>query len=146
MAIWPLALMCTLPVIARLIERHPSSILGALGLSLLAAGLGVLAMLPPAPSLAAIVIGMVLCGLGYGVFQSPNNHTILTAAPPERAGAAGGMLSSARLTGQTLGAVLMVAVFNLAGAERGPAFGLGLGAGLAVAAAIFSLMRGVTKA
>ena len=145
MAIWPLALMCTLPVIARLIERHPSSTLGALGLGLLATGLGVLALLPSAPTLTAIVIGMTLCGLGYGVFQSPNNHTILTSAPAERTGAAGGMLSSARLTGQTLGAVSMVAVFNVAGAERGPALGLGLGAGLAVVAAIFSLMRGVTK-
>jgi DHA2 family multidrug resistance protein-like MFS transporter len=75
------------------------------------------------------------------VFQSPNNHTILTAAPAPRAGAAGGMLSSARLTGQSLGAVLMVAVFNLAGAQQGSVLGLWLGAALAVVAAVFSLMR-----
>ncbi len=141
MAIWPLALMCTLPVITRLIGRHPSAILGALGLGGLALGLVVLALLPAAPTLTAIAVGMVLCGLGYGVFQSPNNHTILTAAPAPRAGAAGGMLSSARLTGQSLGAVLMVAVFNLAGAQQGSVLGLWLGAALAVVAAVFSLMR-----
>lgn len=141
MAIWPLALMGTLPVIARLINRHPSSILGALGLGCLALGLVVLALLPPAPTLTAIAVGMALCGLGYGVFQSPNNHTILTAAPAQRAGAAGGMLGSARLTGQSLGAVMMVAVFNLAGAQQGSVLGLWLGAVLAVLAAGFSLMR-----
>jgi DHA2 family multidrug resistance protein-like MFS transporter len=141
MAIWPLALICTLPLVTRLIGRYPSSILGALGLGCLALGLVVLALLPSAPTLTAIAVGMALCGLGYGVFQSPNNHTILTAAPAQRAGAAGGMLSSARLTGQSVGAVLMVAVFNLAGAQQGSVHGLWLGAVLAALAAGFSLMR-----
>ena len=43
---------------------------------------------------------MILCGAGFGLFQSPNNHTIITSAPRERSGGASGMLGTARLLGQ----------------------------------------------
>ena len=56
---------------------------------------------------------MALCGAGFALFQSPNNHTIVTSAPLHRSGAASGMLGTARLTGQTLGAVLLAAIFAL---------------------------------
>src|SRR3989442_13972485 len=42
-------------------------------------------------------------------------YTIVTTAPLARSGAAGGMLSSARLTGQTLGAVVLATIFTFAG-------------------------------
>ena len=54
-----------------------------------------------------------MAGAGFGLFQSPNNRTMLSAAPPERAGGASGMLGTARLTGQTLGAALVALIFNL---------------------------------
>jgi hypothetical protein len=38
--------------------------------------------------------------LGFGFFQAPNNRSMLSAAPLSRRGAAGGMLATARLTGQ----------------------------------------------
>ena len=53
---------------------------------------------------------MAVCGIGFGLFQSPNNHAILTSAPVARSGAASGMLGTARLTGQTLGAVMLAIV------------------------------------
>jgi DHA2 family multidrug resistance protein-like MFS transporter len=83
---------------------------------------------------------MALCGAGFGFFQAPNNRMLLTSAPRERAGAAGGMLGTARLTGQTLGAVLTaVALQNFAG--WGERAALLLAAAFAVAAAIASVAR-----
>jgi DHA2 family multidrug resistance protein-like MFS transporter len=83
---------------------------------------------------------MGLCGLGFGFFQAPNNRTMLAAAPRLRAGAAGGMLATARLTGQTIGATLAALVFRLVpnGAE---AVDLTVGVGFALAASVASLMR-----
>ena len=80
---------------------------------------------------------MGLCGLGFGFFQAPNNRTMLAAAPRLRAGAAGGMLATARLTGQTIGATLAALVFRLVpnGAE---AVDLTVGVGFALAASVAS--------
>ncbi|MGV8294081.1 MFS transporter, partial [Pseudomonas aeruginosa] len=56
---------------------------------------------------------MVLCGGGFGLFQSPNNHTNISAAPRNRSRGASGMLGTARLLGQTSGAALEALMFNL---------------------------------
>jgi MFS transporter, DHA2 family, multidrug resistance protein len=87
------------------------------------------------------VLPLMLCGAGFGLFQSPNNHTIVTSAPLRRAGAASGMLGTARLTGQSLGAVLLALVFSVAGVQGGAAIALGLAAAMAAASAVFSLLR-----
>ena len=63
---------------------------------------------------------MAVCGLGFGLFQSPNNRTIVSAAPKPRSGAAGGMLATARLLGQTAGAVTVGVAFHLAGVRIAP--------------------------
>ena len=66
----------------------------------------------------------------------------MTSAPLKRAGAASGMLGTARLTGQSLGAVLLALIFSAAGVRAGgPEIALGLGAGLAAAGALFSSLR-----
>jgi DHA2 family multidrug resistance protein-like MFS transporter len=83
---------------------------------------------------------MALCGFGFGLFQSPNNRMMLTAAPRERAGAAGGMLATARLTGQTLGSVITAILLHYF-ADRGEVVGLWTAAGFALVAAGVSLTR-----
>ena len=115
--------------------------MGGIGLGILALGLGWLTVLPQQPPTWEIVMACALCGVGFGSFQSPNNHTIVTSAPLRRAGAASGMLGSARLTGQSLGAVLLGLIFSGAGVSRGCTIALGLAASLAAASAIFSSLR-----
>ena len=105
-------------------------------------GAGLLALLPDHPADWRIALPMALCGAGFGLFQSPNNHTIVTSAPLHRAGAASGMLGTARLTGQSLGAVLLGLIFSVQGVhDGGPAIALGLAAALAAASAVFSTLR-----
>jgi DHA2 family multidrug resistance protein-like MFS transporter len=91
-----------------------------------------------------------LCGVGFGLFQAPNNHAILSAAPASRSGSASGMMGTARLTGQALGAVVTALIFNAlpAGlqATRGVSMCLALGAVLALVAAACSSMRLVAPA
>jgi DHA2 family multidrug resistance protein-like MFS transporter len=83
---------------------------------------------------------MALCGLGFGFFQSPNNRTIMASAPRARSGAAGGMLGTARLAGQTLGAASVAILFRAYGAA-GSNFALYLAALLALAGAGISFGR-----
>jgi DHA2 family multidrug resistance protein-like MFS transporter len=114
--------------------------LGGLGLLVLAIGLALLGWLPPAAGTLAFIWRMSLCGLGFGFFQAPNNRTILASAPRARSGAAGGMLSSARLVGQTLGATGVAILFRACG-EAGSHFALYLAACLALIGAVVSTVR-----
>jgi DHA2 family multidrug resistance protein-like MFS transporter len=138
---WPAAIVMIAPVAGRLIHRYPGGLLGGIGQGLLALGLAWLALLPQQPATWQLVLACALCGLGFGLFQSPNNHTIVTSAPLRRAGAASGMLGSARLTGQSLGAVLLGLIFSGAGVNEGGTIALGLAAALAAASAVFSSLR-----
>ena len=140
---WPVAIVAIAPAAGRLIGRFPNGLLGGAGLALLALGLLALALLPAQPSNANIAWRMALCGLGFGLFQSPNNHTIVTTPPPHRVGAASGMLGTARLTGQTLGAVLLASIFSIWSPHdgKGPMIALLLAALCAVFGAVFSALR-----
>lgn len=140
---WPLAIVAMAPIAGRLIGRYPDGLLGGIGLGLLAAGLALLAALPEHPGNADIAWRMALCGLGFGLFQSPNNHTIVTSPPAHRSGAASGMLGTARLTGQTLGAVVLAGVFSIWSPHggHGPVVALVLAACCAGVAAVFSSLR-----
>ncbi|UXY12921.1 MFS transporter [Kosakonia sp. ML.JS2a] len=137
---WPLATMVMAPLAGYLIERVHAGMLGALGLAMMAAGLFALAMLPATPADIDIVWRMALCGAGFGLFQSPNNHTIITAAPRQRSGGASGMLGTARLLGQSSGAALVALMFNLFD-TNGTHSSLLLAGILALLAAVISGLR-----
>jgi MFS transporter, DHA2 family, multidrug resistance protein len=137
---WPIAVAIAAPAAGRLAERHPAGLLGGIGLLLFAAGLASLALLPADPSVANIVWRMALSGLGFGLFQTPNNRTMIAAAPRERSGGASGMLGTARLLGQTMGAAL-VALLLARYPERGTQLSLLVGVGFALAGAILSMLR-----
>jgi DHA2 family multidrug resistance protein-like MFS transporter len=139
---WPVAIVLVAPIAGRLIPHVRGGLLGGIGLALLASGLALLAAAPAAPAAWQIALPLFLCGVGFGLFQSPNNHLILTSPPLSRAGAASGMLGTARLTGQSLGAVLLGLVFSVAGVrDGGPDIALALAAVLAAASSAFSLLR-----
>jgi DHA2 family multidrug resistance protein-like MFS transporter len=86
---------------------------------------------------------MAVCGLGFGIFQSPNNRTIVSAAPKPRSGAAGGMLATARLLGQTAGAVAVGVAFHLAGVHITPTLLFAASIAALIAAAISLTRMGV---
>jgi DHA2 family multidrug resistance protein-like MFS transporter len=140
---WPLATVVVAPLTGRLIGRYPDGLLGGLGLALLACGLAALALLPAHASSPDIVWRLALCGMGFALNQSPNNHAIITSAPPHRSGAASGMLGSARLTGQTIGAVILAASFSVwpPAGGKGQVVALAVAACCAAVAGVFSMMR-----
>lgn len=137
---WPVAVAVAAPIAGRLADRYSAGILGGLGLLLLAAGLAALALFPLGGSAGDFIWRMALCGLGFGFFQTPNNRTLLSSAPRSRSGAAGGMLGTARLLGQALGAAAVAIVFRIYPAA-GSNVVLWGAAAVAVAAALISIAR-----
>jgi DHA2 family multidrug resistance protein-like MFS transporter len=137
---WPLVVAIMAPIGGRLSDRYPVGILGGLGLVLLGIGMALLATLPPDPGTANIVWRMVICGIGFGFFQTPNLRALMSSAPPHRSGSASGIVATARLTGQTLGAALAALCFGLAGHD-GATLALALGAGFAALGSVMSFLR-----
>jgi DHA2 family multidrug resistance protein-like MFS transporter len=137
---WPIAVGIAAPFAGRLADRVNAGLLGGIGLAIFAAGLYFLSKLGTSPDNFQIAWRMAVCGLGFGLFQSPNNRTIVSAAPKPRSGAAGGMLATARLLGQTAGAVTVGVAFHLAGVRVTPDLLLAAAIAALVAAGI-SLLR-----
>lgn len=140
---WPLALGIAAPFAGKLADRYPAGLLGGIGLSIFSFGLFELSRLGASPGAVDIAWRMAFCGLGFGLFQSPNNRTIVSCAPRRRSGAAGGMLATARLLGQTVGAVSVAAAFHIAGVTVGPRLLATAAIAAAVAAALSLLRLGV---
>jgi MFS transporter, DHA2 family, multidrug resistance protein len=137
---WPIAVGIAAPFAGRLADRINAGLIGGIGLAIFAAGLFFLSRLGASPANFDIAWRMAVCGLGFGLFQSPNNRTIVSASPKERSGAAGGMLATARLLGQTAGAVTVGVAFHLSGVRVTPTLLLAA-AIAALAAAGISLLR-----
>lgn len=140
MTAWPAGVGVAAPLAGRFADRYPAGLLGGVGLAFFALGLWLLSGLDTASGSVDIVWRLVLCGAGFGFFQTPNNRAILMAAPRARAGAAGGMLASARILGQVAGAVGVAACFHWFGVASTPTF-LRVAAAVAVLAAIISALR-----
>ncbi|MCW5652415.1 MFS transporter [Hydrogenophaga sp.] len=143
MSAWPIATVVVAPIAGRLIGRFQAGWLGGVGMVVFAAGLMLMATLPEQPDRATLAWRLALCGVGFALFQSPNNHTIVTSAPLHRSGAASGMLGTARLTGQTFGAVLLAAIFALWPQHdgKGEAIALWAASGFALLAGLSSSLR-----
>jgi len=99
-----------------------------------------LALYPVSGGALGMMWRMALCGAGFGLFQAPNNRTILASAPRARSGAAGGMLAAARLIGQSIGAAAVAILFRAYDVE-GSNYALALAAILATLGAIVSVLR-----
>ena len=140
MAPWAIVVAAMAPIAGRLSDSQAPGLMGGIGLVILSAGMAAMALLPADASVLRITAGMAVCGLGFGLFQSPNLKAIMSAAPPQRAGGASGMVAMARLNGQALGAALVALCFGIAGSQ-GPTVALGLGAGFAALGALASAAR-----
>jgi DHA2 family multidrug resistance protein-like MFS transporter len=137
---WPLVVAIMAPIGGRLSDRYSAGILGGIGLVILTSGMALLAMLPANPTIFDIIWRMMLCGFGFGFFQTPNMKAIMTSAPLHRGGSASGMVATARLVGQTTGAAAAALCFGLAGRD-GATLALALGAGFAALGSVMSFLR-----
>jgi MFS transporter, DHA2 family, multidrug resistance protein len=138
---WMVMTATMAPIAGRLADRYPAGILGGLGLSVLTAGFVLLALLPAQPTTTDIVWRVAICGLGFGLFQSPNNRAIVASAPRERSGGAGAIQGTARLLGQSIGAAFVALVFGLAEGGHSAGTAVLLAACFAAVGALASLTR-----
>jgi len=143
---FPLTMLVISPLAGWMSDRVAPTKLGVTGMAIAVAGLLLLAMMPGNPGAFGIGWRLSLTALGFGLFFAPNSRLLIGQAPRDRAAAAGGLLSTSRLVGQTLAAVT-VGILLAGGMGLGPT-PLLVACALAVVAALCSLarFRSVTKA
>ena len=150
---WLLAAAAMAPMSGRLADRYNSSRLAVLGLGIFSVGLLCTTLMGPIrrPPFD-IAWRMAVCGIGYGLFQSPNNRSMQGSAPRERSGAPQAIQGVARVFGQTTGAVIVAIIFAMEGHPTANGSGItdsavvvamGAATACALLATLASLWRGV---
>ena len=113
----PLAFGIVAPFAGRLADHVGARPLTVSGMALAAMGLALMGGLRPSTALFLVLLALV--GLGMGLFTSPNNASIMGAAPGQQAGMASGVLNMSRGMGTALGLAVTGSIFVVAGGESG---------------------------
>lgn len=143
----PLAMAVSAPFSGWLADRFGGRALPAIGMALLATALYGLSLAGPGSWLPSIAARLALCGVGMGLFQSPNSSAVMGAIPRPKLGAGGGLLATARNVGMAIGVAIAGSLFAARAGDGldpatflpGYALSLRTGAAVAVAAGLLSL-------
>ena len=142
------------PFAGRLSDRMEPRIVASAGMGLCVIGLTVFSFLTLETSLGLILASLMLLGLGFALFSSPNANAIMSAVEPCYYGLASGMVSTMRLIGQmiSLGIAMLTFSVIMGHVEIAPAqmdelmvsikVAFGIFAGLCLMGMLFSLARG----
>ncbi len=107
----PIVLSLISPLSGRLSDRFGSRWLGVIGLAILSASLFSFASLTTESSQFDVIMRLILLGLGFGLFQSPNNSMVMGSVARTSLGVAGGLLAVMRTLGQTVGVAIAGAIW-----------------------------------
>jgi MFS family permease len=103
LAVLPLAALLCAPLAGRLADRIGARALTTAGMVLAAVGLWLLSQLGAMPAGLRLAAGLVLIGVGLGLFTVPNASSLLSLVPAERLGLASGLQGTFRNLGLATG-------------------------------------------
>jgi EmrB/QacA subfamily drug resistance transporter len=111
----PLAFGIVAPLAGRLADHVGARPLTVSGMALVVLGLALMGALRP--STVWLLLLLAVIGVGMGLFTSPNNASIMGAAPGQQAGMASGVLNMTRGMGTALGLAVTGTIFVAAGGD-----------------------------
>ncbi|MDP3459317.1 MAG: MFS transporter [Hyphomonas sp.] len=145
MTVWPLSVAATAALTNRRLSEVPTGLLCVVGGVALSMGLAALALWSGQGDPNLLLPLTALCGAGFGLFQVANNRNMFLSTPRERSGAAGALQGVARVSGQTVGAVLVALLFAIASQRATDQIVFGVASALTLAASLISMLRAGTK-
>jgi EmrB/QacA subfamily drug resistance transporter len=138
----PLLMAALSPLAGRLSDRIEPRRVASLGMALTAVALGLFALLGRESPLSLVVAELMLIGIGFGLFSSPNSNAVMSSVDRRDYGSAAAILGTMRLLGQALSMaiVALVTALVLGNARLGPAAAEGLLSTQRTSFALFALL------
>jgi EmrB/QacA subfamily drug resistance transporter len=109
----PVVMVICAPIAGSLSDRIEPRLVASIGMALTTAGLVMLTFLGDATGLHYILISLVVLGLGFGFFSSPNTNAVMSSVERKFYGVAAGTLGTMRLTGQAFSMGMALLLFAL---------------------------------
>ncbi|MFA5254682.1 MAG: MFS transporter [Methanoregula sp.] len=109
----PFVQMLVSPFAGRLSDRYDSQVISSVGMGLTALGLFLFVFLTAATPLWYIVAVLMVLGLGFGLFSSPNTNAMMSAVEKRYYGVASGINGTVRLLGQMLSMGIAMMAFAI---------------------------------
>ncbi|MET0039533.1 MAG: MFS transporter, partial [Dehalococcoides mccartyi] len=101
------------PFAGRLSDRIQPRFVATAGMGLTTIGLALLSTLSMDTPLVFIIISLVLLGMGFALFSSPNTNAVMSSVERKHYGVASGTLSTMRLSGQMISLAVVMFLFSL---------------------------------
>lgn len=112
MTAFPLMMAIVAPISGHASDRIGPIALTTGGLLITSLGLFSLSTVTATSLFWHIIPGLLLMGIGSGLFQSPNNSSVMGSVPPNKLGVAGGISALVRNFGMVIGIALSVSLFE----------------------------------
>jgi EmrB/QacA subfamily drug resistance transporter len=109
----PVVMTLFSPLAGHLSDRIEPRIIASIGMALTTIGLALFAFLGSTTPLVFILLSLILIGLGFGFFSSPNTNAVMSSVERRHYAVASGTLGTMRLTGQMFSMVLSLMLFSL---------------------------------
>ncbi|MBU2552328.1 MAG: MFS transporter [Proteobacteria bacterium] len=109
----PLVQAVCSPLAGRLSDRIQPRLVASVGMALTAVGLAVFTALGPETPAWFMIGNLVVMGLGFGLFSSPNTNAIMSSVEKRHLGIASGAVSTMRLLGQMTSMGIATLIFAL---------------------------------
>ena len=118
LSVGPLVVALTGVPAGRIADRFGAQRMTVAGLVAIAAGCFMLSAIPATSGIPGYLAPIVVVTLGYALFQTANNTSVMADVPADRRGVISGLLNLSRNLGLVTGASVMGAVFAFAAAAR----------------------------
>jgi len=109
----PVMMAVLSPIAGRLSDRIQPQWIATAGMALTTFGLGMMIFLDQNTQLDFIMAALIIVGLGFGLFSSPNTNAVMSSVDKNYYGVASGTLATMRLVGQMLSVGIVMLMFAL---------------------------------
>jgi EmrB/QacA subfamily drug resistance transporter len=109
----PVAMTLLSPIAGRLSDKRNPGSIASIGMGIIALGLVLLCFITEITPDYFIVILLMVLGIGFGLFSSPNSNAIMSSVEKRHLGVASGVVGTMRMVGQMMSMGIAMMLISL---------------------------------